>query len=165
MQVSPYSVAEETLPKSSMQRGLGAMNSPVPKGSNLYDAGAASKPQVNSQPYNNERLLQQNMEQNISTAAPQAAAEAMGQVRQQANTESDAESKAQKFADQRKSEVIYANQALLSGDGGRSAMSLLGGMTDMESAKFQRDIATSKAIAAGLNPDLGDEAGSSRMYG
>ena len=165
MHVSPYSVAAEMLPKASIQRGLGAMNSPVPPGENLYDSGAASKPQVNSQPYNNERLLQQNMLQNISTAAPQAAAEAMGQVRKQASEESDAQSKAQQFADRRKSEVIYANQALLSGDGGRSAMSLLGGMTDMEAAKFQRDIATSKALAMGVNPDLGDEAGSSRMYG
>ena len=81
--MNPYSVAQETLGLSSMQRGLGGMTSPVRPGPNAYDQGGASKPSVNTQPYNNQRLAEQNQLQNIGTAAPQAASDAMGQHRSQ----------------------------------------------------------------------------------
>ena len=58
--MNPYSVAQETLGMSSMQRGLGGMTSPVRPGPNAYDQGGASKPSVNTQPFNNQRLAEQN---------------------------------------------------------------------------------------------------------
>ena len=65
MQGSPYTIAEETLGQASMMRGLGGMErTNAPKGPNMYDGGAASKVQLNTQPYNNERLQQQNIMQN-----------------------------------------------------------------------------------------------------
>jgi hypothetical protein len=78
--MNPYSVAQETLGMSSMQRGLGGMTSPVRPGPNAYDQGPASKPSVNTQPFNNQRLAEQNTLQNVGSAAPQAGANAMGQV-------------------------------------------------------------------------------------
>ena len=62
---SPYSIAQETLGMSSMQRGMGGMTSPVRPGPNAYDQGGASKPSVNTQPYNNQRLAEQNQLQRI----------------------------------------------------------------------------------------------------
>ena len=50
------------------------MVSPVPPGPNLYDSGAITKPSVNAQPSNNQRLEMQEMSRNIESARPQAAA-------------------------------------------------------------------------------------------
>ena len=63
-----------------MQRGQGGMTSPVRPGPNAYDQGGASKPAVNTQPFNNQRLAEQNQLQNIGSAAPQAGANAQGQA-------------------------------------------------------------------------------------
>ena len=109
--MNPYSIAQETLGMSSMKRGLGGMTSPVRPGPNAYDQGGASKPAVNTQPFNNQRLAEQNQLQNIGSAAPQAAANAMGQSRSGAASQSDAEAKAQLFAAERMSEALYANQS------------------------------------------------------
>ena len=161
---SYLTVAEETLPQASINRGIPGMNSPVRGGANLFDGGAASKPQVNSQPYNNERLLQQNMLQNVSTAAPQAAAGAMGQVRKQTAEISNAEQKARQFASDRKSEVIYA---LAGGAEGmnNSAIGKMGAMSDLDTQRMMESVATGKAMAQGMNPDLGAAEAEARMYG
>ena len=157
--MNPYSVAQESLGLSSMQRGIGGMNSPVRPGPNQYDQGGASKPSVNTQPYNNQRLADQNTLQNVGSAAPQAAANAMGQVRSQVSEQSSAEDKAQQFAAQRMSEALYANES------GTALMRLNAVMQSPEKGKFLNDIATGKAMAAGMNPDLGAEAAQSRQYG
>ena len=72
--LQPYGTnpaAEETLRISEEQRGIGGMSrTAAPVGPNLQDSGAMSKPTVNSQPYNNERLMDQNKAQNIGTAIP-----------------------------------------------------------------------------------------------
>ena len=164
MDQSPYSVAEETLGAASINRGIPGMVSPVRPGPNLYDNGAASKPQVNSQPYNNDRLLEQNMTQNVSTAAPQAAAGAMGQVRKATAEQSGAEQKARQFASDRKSEVIYA---LARGSEGMnsSAIGRMGAMSDIDTQRMMESVATGKAMSQGLNPDLGAAAAEARMYG
>ena len=66
---------------SSMGRGQGGMQrTSAPLGPNMYDQGAASKVGVNTQPYNNERLLQQNVLQNTTAAAPQANANAVSKL-------------------------------------------------------------------------------------
>ena len=144
---------------SSMQRGIGGMNSPVRPGANAFDQGGASKPSVNTQPFNNQRLAEQNQLQNISSAAPQAAANAMGQVRSQTSAQSDAEGKAQLFAAERMSEALYANES------GTALMRLNAVMQSPEKGKFLNDIATGKAMAAGMSPDLGAEQAQARQYG
>ena len=59
---SPYTIAEEMLGASSAQRGLTGMErTAAPKGPNMMDGGAASKVGVNTQPYNNSRLQEQNI--------------------------------------------------------------------------------------------------------
>ena len=156
---TPYPVAQEMLQMSSAKRGLQAMNSPTPPGPNRYDSGGASKPEVNTQPFNNDRFAEQNIMQNTLSAAPQAASGAMGQVRSQAAAQTDQQSKAQQFAAQRMSEALYANQS------GSALMRLNSVMQSPDKAKFLNDIATGKAMAQGLNPDLGQEVAQARQYG
>ena len=135
------------------------MTSPVRPGPNAYDQGGASKPSVNTQPYNNQRLAEQNQLQNIGSAAPQAASDAMGQMRSQTAQASDAEAKAQMFASERMSEALYANQS------GSALMKLNSVMQSPEKGKFLNDIAVGKAMAAGMSPDLGQEVAQKNMYG
>lgn len=143
---------------SSMQRGLGGMTSPVRPGPNAYDLGGASKPSVNTQPFNNQRLAEQNQLQNIGSAAPQAAANAMGQSRSGAASQSDAEAKAQLFAAERMSEALYANQS------GSALMKMNAVMQSPEANKFKHDIANGKAMAMGMSPDLGGEVATKNQY-
>ena len=143
---------------SSMQRGLGGMTSPVRPGPNAYDQGGASKPSVNTQPYNNQRLAEQNQLQNIGSAAPQAAANAMGQARSGAASQSDSEAKAQLFAAERMSEALYANQS------GSALMKMNAIMQSPEANKFKYDIANGKAMAMGMSPDLGGEVATKNQY-
>jgi hypothetical protein len=157
--MNPYSIAQETLGMSSMQRGLSGMNSPVRPGPNAYDQGGASKPSVNTQPFNNQRLAEQNQLQNISSASPQAGAAAMGQVRTKNAQDSDAETKAQIFASERMAEALYANQS------GSAMMKLNSVMQSPDKSKFLNDIAVGKAMTAGMSPDLGQEVAQSNMYG
>ena len=156
---TPYPVAQEMLQMSSAKRGLQAMNSPTPPGPNRYDSGGASKAEVNTQPFNNERFAEQNIMQNTISAAPQAASGAMGQARSQTAAQTDQQAKAQQFAAQRMSEALYANQS------GSALMRLNSVMQSPDKAKFLNDIATGKAMAAGLNPDLGQEVAQARQYG
>jgi len=141
-----------------MQRGLEHMKSPVRPGPNAYDLGGASKPSVNTQPYNNQRLAEQNQLQNIGSAAPQAAANAMGQVRSQTAAGSDAEAKAQLFAAERMSEALYANQS------GSALMKMNSIIQSPEANKFKHDIANGKAMAMGMSPDLGGEVATKNQY-
>ena len=79
--LTPFTAAEETLGIASAQRGLGGMErTAAPKGPNMFDGGAASKVAVNSQPYNNARLQEQNILQNMTSALPQAQADAVHDV-------------------------------------------------------------------------------------
>ena len=154
----PY--AEEALRLAEIGRGQEGMSrTAAPVGPNLADGGGMSKPNVNTQPYNNERLASQNMQQNVLSAGPQAASNAVGGVRAQVAAQSDAEGKAQQFAAQRMSEALYANQS------GSALMRLNAVMQSPDKAKFMNDIATGKAMAQGLNPDLGQEVAQARQYG
>ena len=135
------------------------MTSPVRPGPNAYDQGGASKPSVNTQPYNNQRLAEQNRLQNVGSAAPQAAANAMGQVRSQTAQEADAESKAQLFAASRMSEALYAN------DSGTQMMKLNSIMQSPEKAGFMHKVALGQAMGEGLSPDLAGEVAAKYQYG
>ena len=156
--MNPFTVAEETLGQSSMQRGLPGMVSKVQPGPNMFDQGASSKPSVNSQISNNERLRMQEMSRNIESAGPQANVGTARSVGKQTIQQSDAESKAPAFAAQRMSETLYAN------DSGTALMRLNSTMQSPDRDKFLSDIATGKAMSAGLNPDLGQEAAMKARY-
>ena len=156
--MNPFTVAEETLGQSSMQRNLPGMVSKVQPGPNMFDAGASSKPGVNSQISNNERLSLQETSRNIETAGPQANVAAARNVGKEVIQGADAESKAQAFAAQRMSEVLYAN------DSGTALMRLNSTMQSPDKDKFLNEIATGKAMAAGLNPELGAEAAQKARY-
>ena len=158
MQGTPFTVAEEALGQSSAMRGLGGMErTSAPKGPNMYDGGAASKVQVNTQPYNNERLLQQNILQNTAAAAPQANVDAVQQVRKGQLVQDNAEYKANSMLEERKSEILSVM--------GAPATLAMGNMSPPEQAKFRQDIATGKAMSMGVNPDLVAEQVSVRRYG
>jgi len=155
---TPFTIAEETLGNSSAMRGLGGMErTSAPKGPNMYDAGAASKVSVNSQPYNNERLLQQNILQNTIPAATQANANAVQQTRKLQLVQDNAEYKANSFAEQRKGEVMSVL--------GSPATLAMGNMSPPEVTQFRQNIATGKAMAMGVNPDLVQNQVSARRYG
>ena len=158
MQGSPFTVAEEALGQSSAMRGLGGMErTTAPKGPNMFDSGAASKVGVNSQPYNNERLLQQNILQNTVTAASQANADAVQQTRKAQLVQDNAEYKANQMLEGRKTEILTVL--------GAPATAAMGNMSPPEQAKFRQDIATGKAMAMGVNPDLIANEISVRRYG
>ena len=158
MQGTPFTVAEEALGQSSAMRGLNGMErTAAPKGPNMYDGGAASKVQVNTQPFNNERLLQQNILQNTAAAAPQANADAVQQVRKGQLVQDNAEYKANQMLEDRKSEILTVI--------GAPATAAMGNMSPPEQAKFRQDIATGKAMSMGINPDLVANEVSFRRYG
>ena len=156
--MNPYSIAQSTLGMSDRQRGIPGMTSPVRPGPNAYDEGAASKPSVNTQPFNNQRLAEQNTLQNVGTAASQAGANASGQVRNAASEVSDQQAKAQLFASERLSEALYANQS------GSALMRMNAVMQSPEKGKFLNDIAVGKAMTAGMSPDLGQEVAQANQY-
>ncbi len=90
---NPY--AEEALRLAEMGRGQEGMGrTAAPVGPNLTDSGGMSKPNVNTQPYNNQRLMEQNMGQNMSSAVPAQQSNMLGQVRKQTAEMSGAEYKA-----------------------------------------------------------------------
>ena len=100
----------------------------------------------------------QEMGQNVATATPQAATQAVRNIGNQVSDQANAENKAQSFAAERMSEVLYANES------GAALMALNSKMQSPEKGKFLNDIATGKALAAGLNPDLGSEAAEKTRY-
>jgi len=154
---SPYTIAEEMLGASSSQRGLAGMErTAAPKGPNMMDGGAASKVGVNTQPYNNSRLQEQNNLQNTSSAVPQAEADAIMDVRKQRLVGDNAEYKAAEFAEERKAEVLSVL--------GSPATQAMASMTPPEASKFRNDIATGKAMAMGANPDLVQNAIGNERY-
>ena len=82
MRTSPFTVAEEALGQSSGMRGLGGMErTAAPKGPNMFDGGPASKVSENTQPFNNARMMEQNIMQNTGSAVTQAQSDAVQQTR------------------------------------------------------------------------------------
>ena len=141
------SAAEELLGATSAQRGLGAMeHTAALKGPNAFDSGGASKVQVNTQPYNNSRLQEQNKMQNMGAALPQAQSSQVQAIRKQQLISDNAEYKANALAEQRKGEVMEVL--------GSPATMAMSQMSDPQMNKFRQDIAVGKAMAVGVNPDL-----------
>ena len=158
MRVTPFTVAEESLGMSSLQRGLGGMErTAAPKGPNMFDEGASSKVQVNSQPFNNNRLKEQNIIQNTTAAAPQANANAVQQARKMQLVEDNTDYKAAQQLQEYKSLVLSQMNA--------PATLAMGNMSPPDLAQFRSDIATGKAMTMGVNPDLIQNQMSEQRYG
>ena len=140
----PY--AEEALRLAEIGRGQEGMSrTAAPVGPNLADGGGMSKPNVNTQPFNNTRLMEQNMTQRIQEAIPGQQANALGQVRKGNAEQSDAEYKANEFKNTRVAEMLYAN------DGGNATFQ----MSIPEVAQqTQQHVAEQKLMAYGINPQV-----------
>ena len=147
MRVSPYTVAEESLGMSSAARGLQGMErTSAPKGPNLFDGGPGSKVAMNTQPYNNQRLQEQNYQQNMGSAVSQAQAGAVEDSRKQTLVTANSEAKAQQFNEAYKATVLEQMNA--------PATAALGSQTPQEAKQLRFNVATQKAMAMGVNPDL-----------
>ena len=141
---SPY--AEEALRLAEIGRGQeGMARTAAPVGPNLTDEGGMSKPNVNTQPFNNTRLMEQNMQQNMTTAVPGQQANSLGQLRKGMAEQSDAEYKANEFKNQRVAEMLYAN------DGGSATFQM--GVPEVAN-KVQQHVAEQKLMAYGINPQV-----------
>jgi len=140
----PY--AEEALRLAEIGRGQEGMSrTAAPIGPNLADGGGMSKPNVNTQPYNNTRLMEQNMSENIRAAVPGQQANALGQVRKGIAEQSGEEYKANEFKNERVAQMLYAN------DGGNATFQ----MSIPEVAnQVKQHVAEQKLMAYGINPQV-----------
>ena len=139
---NPY--AEEALRLAEISRGQEGMSrTAAPVGPNLTDGGGMSKPNVNTQPFNNSRLIEQNMQQNVSSSIPSQQAGALGQVRKSAAEQAGAEYKASEFKNERVAQMLYAT------DGGSSTFKM--GIPEVAQTVKQH-VAEQKLMANGVNP-------------
>ena len=139
---NPY--AEEALRLAEIGRGQQGMSrTTAPVGPNLTDGGGMSKPNVNTQPFNNNRLLQQNMQQNIASSVPAQQANSVGQLRKQSAQMSDAEYKANEMKNERIAQMLYAT------DGGSATFQM--GIPEV-AQKVKQHVAEQKLMANGINP-------------
>ena len=139
---NPY--AEEALRLAEIGKGQeGMARTAAPVGPNLTDGGGMSKPNVNTQPFNNSRLMEQNMQQNISSAIPAQQASALGQVRKGTAEQADAEFKANEFKNERVAQMLYAT------DGGSATFQM--GIPEVAN-QVKQHVAEQKLMAHGINP-------------
>ena len=140
----PY--AEEALRLAEIGRGQEGMSrTAAPVGPNLTDGGGMSKPNVNTQPFNNTRLMEQNMSENVRSAVPAQQANALGQVRKGVAEQSGEEYKANEFKNERVAQMLYAN------DGGNATMRM--SIPEVAQAT-QQHVAEQKLMAYGVNPQV-----------
>ena len=140
---SPHRLSEELLHGTSP---AGMSRTSAPLGPNMFDSGPASKVELNTQNYNNQRLADQNMQQNVAAGIPQAQASAIQGVRKRQLIQDNAYFKAQALAEQRKGEML---EVLAS-----PAIREMASKTPIEVEKMRQDVAITKATAMGINPDL-----------
>ncbi len=140
----PY--AEEALRLAEIGRGQEGMSrTAAPVGPNLADGGGMSKPNVNTQPFNNTRLMEQNMGQRVQEAIPGQQANALGQVRKANIEAAQKDFETNQFKNQRVAEFMYAN------DGGNATFE----MSIPEVAqRTQQHVAEQKLMAYGINPQV-----------
>ena len=140
----PY--AEEALRLAEIGRGQEGMSrTAAPVGPNLADGGGMSKPNVNTQPFNNTRLMEQNMGQRIQEAVPGQQANALGQVRKANLDAAQQDFEANQFKNERVTQMMYAN------DGGNATFE----MSFPEVAQQrQQHVAEQKLMAYGINPQV-----------
>ena len=154
MRVSPFTVAEETL---GMASPPGMSRTSAPLGPNaMADMGPASKVGENTQGFNNMRMAQQSVMQNTGTAASQAGSNAMQEQNKMGLVQDNQKYQAEAFAADRKAIMLEAI--------GSPATAMMGQMNDAQSKKMRQDIATGKAMAMGVNPNLAQYQASTQDY-
>jgi hypothetical protein len=146
--------AQEALPYSSVERGIGAMTLPNAGMRNMNDGGAYTK-FVNPQGQRNQQQQIQNIQQNAIAAAPQGAASAMGQVTNQMTQQSTAEYKAQLGMN-----TTIANVMEATGSG--AATMEMGNPLMLD--KRMNDIAVSRAMGSMQAAELGQIQAESGRY-
>ena len=140
----PY--AEEALRLAEINRGQPGMSrTAAPVGPNLLDGGGMSKPNVNTQPYNNERLMMQNQQQNITSSVPGQQANAIGQHRKQVAEVSNEENKAHQFKNEKIAQFLYAN------DKGSATFQM--GIPEVAQVVKQH-VAETRLMNEGINPQV-----------
>jgi len=142
-------VAEGMLGKASIARNQGSMlRTSAPMGpERLLSQGMTDKVEFNEQPEKNQMYTSQNVKQNILSALPGAQANAIQGVRKDASDVAQQEYEAHKLLEQRKAEVLYAN------DGGSAVMKLAAIGSDPAAARnFMGLVSDAKMQSTGNNP-------------
>jgi len=102
-------------------------------------------------------MMEQNINQNTSTAMQQAGANAKRDVQKQQLALDNQEYKANALFTQRTGEVLSMMNS--------PATLAMGNMSPPQMAAFRADIATGKAMAMGVNPDLVMNQVNEQRYG
>ena len=123
---------------------------------NAFDNGPASKVAANTQPFNNERMAVQSSLQSTTSAANQANANARQEVNKMGLVQDNQNFKANKFMTDRKEIMMEVL--------GSPATEMIGRQNEVERTQFRHDIATGKAMAMGVNPDLAQYQTSTQDY-
>ena len=95
--------------------------------------------------------------QNTGSAVAQAQSDAVQQTRKLGLVEDNANYKANQMLEERKSEILSVMQA--------PATLAMGNMSPPQVEQFRSDIATGKAMAMGVNPDLVQNQIGEQRYG
>ena len=147
--------AQEALPYSSVERGLGAMTLPNAGMKNMQDGGAYTK-FVNPQGQRNQQQQVQNIQQNAIGQQAGMASQAMGQVTNQMTQQSTAEYKAQMGMNNTIANIMDAT--------GNGAATMEMG-NPMLKDKRMNDIAVSRAMGSMQAAELGQIQAEAGRYG
>jgi len=155
--LSPFTIAEEML-QNADQAGLTRTSAPLgpqtmAAPSPYTDVRAAD----DAQAYNNNRMMEQNINQNTFTAMQQAGVDGKRSVQKMQLVADNEEYLENSFLQQRLGEVLSMMNA--------PATLAMGNMPPSEMAAFRTDIATGKAMAMGVNPDLVMNQVNEQRYG
>ncbi len=147
--------AQEALPYSSVERGLGAMTLPNAGMKNMQDGGAYTK-FVNPQGQRNQQQQVQNIQQNAIGQQAGMASQAMGQVTNQMTQQSTADYKAQMGMNNTIANIMDAT--------GNGAATMEMG-NPMLKDKRMNDIAVSRAMGSMQAAELGQIQAEAGRYG
>ena len=147
--------AQQALPYSSVERGLGAMTLPNAGMKNMQDGGAYTK-FVNPQGQRNQQQQVQNIQQNAIGQQAGMASQAMGQVTNQMTQQSTADYKAQMGMNNTIANIMDAT--------GNGAATMEMG-NPMLKDKRMNDIAVSRAMGSMQAAELGQIQAEAGRYG
>lgn len=147
--------AQEALPYSSVERGLGAMTLPNAGMKNMQDGGAYTK-FVNPQGQRNQQQQIQNIQQNAIGQQAGMASQAMGQVTNQMTQQSTADYKAQMGMNNTIANIMDAT--------GNGAATMEMGNPVLKD-KRMNDIAVSRAMGSMQAAELGQIQAEAGRYG
>ena len=148
--------AQEALPFSSVERGLGAMTMPNLGMTNMQDGGGFPKLAVNPQIQRAQQQQIQDLQQNAISAAPGQASAAMGQVSKMQTEASTAEYKAQIGMNNTIANIMDAT-------GNGAATMEMGNPVLVD--KRMNDIAVSRAMGSMQAAELGQIQAEAGRYG